>query len=141
MHAAVPINCRIDGNIRAPGIPEPVRHFHRSRSTGILRDPDEEMVHAGCGIGGTGFGRPVVELYDFLEGKVIDPVLFHRIRPVTDTENRNGPGRIPEKDVRAGSILTMDKAFENMMRFTGFGEDEVRPMFRENQERLLGIQL
>lgn len=54
---------------------------------------------------------------------------------------KNGDARIPELDVRAGSILTMDRAFENICRFTGLGEDDVYPMFRENQERLLGINL
>ena len=54
---------------------------------------------------------------------------------------KNGDARIPELDVRAGSILTMDKAFENICKFTGLGEDEVYPMFRKNQERLLGINL
>ena len=54
---------------------------------------------------------------------------------------KNGDARIPELDVRAGSILPMDRAFENICRFTGLGEDDVYPMFRENQERLLGINL
>ena len=52
---------------------------------------------------------------------------------------KDGDARIPEKDVRAGSILTMDRAFENICRFTGLSEQEAYPMFRANQERLLGL--
>ena len=53
---------------------------------------------------------------------------------------KDGDARIPESDVRAGSILTMDRAFENICRFTGLSEDEAYPMFRTNQERLLGLR-
>ena len=53
---------------------------------------------------------------------------------------KDGDARIPESDVRAGSILTMDRAFENICRFTGLSEDEAYPMFRNNQERLLGLR-
>lgn len=54
---------------------------------------------------------------------------------------KDGDAKIPESGVRAGSVLTMDKAFENICRFTGLGEDAVYPMFRMNHEKLLGINI
>ena len=54
---------------------------------------------------------------------------------------KDGDARIPEKDVRAGSVLTMDRAFTNIQKFTGLSEDETFRMFRTNQEKLLGIKL
>lgn len=48
--------------------------------------------------------------------------------------------RLVEKDVRAGSVLTMDKAFENVLRFTGRTEKEILPMFEENQRKVLNLK-
>lgn len=48
--------------------------------------------------------------------------------------------RLVEKDVRAGSVLTMDKAFENVLSFTGKTEKEIEPMFAENQMKVLKLK-
>lgn len=42
-------------------------------------------------------------------------------------------------DVRAGSVLTMDVAFENIKRFTGLNDEQVLPMFGQNQAEMLGL--
>lgn len=48
--------------------------------------------------------------------------------------------RLVENNVRAGSVLTMDKAFENILKFTGRPENEILPMFEENQMKVLKIR-
>lgn len=54
---------------------------------------------------------------------------------------KNGDARLVENDVRAGSTLTMDRAFSNIKKFTGLSDEQVMPMFCENQERLLKIKV
>lgn len=83
---------------------------------------------------------------------------IHRIVVITDSMSATGMGdgyfilggankvvvkgadcRLVEKDVRAGSVLTMDKAFENVREFTGLSETEILPMFIDNQKAVLRI--
>lgn len=52
---------------------------------------------------------------------------------------RNNDALLAGTAIRAGSVLTMDKAFENMKKFTGLSDEEILPMFGANQAEMLGI--
>jgi len=52
----------------------------------------------------------------------------------------NNDALLTDTKIRAGSVLTMDMAFENMKRFTGLSDEEILPMFGTNQAEMLGIQ-
>lgn len=52
---------------------------------------------------------------------------------------KGGDCRLVERDSRAGSVLTMDKAFENIQEFTGLSAEEIRPMFCDNQKAVLRL--
>ncbi len=53
----------------------------------------------------------------------------------------NGDALLSGTTIRAGSVLTMDKAFENMKKFTGLSDEEILPMFGANQAEMLGIHI
>lgn len=52
----------------------------------------------------------------------------------------NSDALLTDTKIRAGSVLTMDTAFENMKRFTGLSDEEILPMFGANQAEMLGIR-
>lgn len=58
---------------------------------------------------------------------------------VNDVVVEDSDARLADTGVRAGSTLTMDRALENILRFTGLSLEEALPLFCENPARLLGI--
>ena len=58
---------------------------------------------------------------------------------VNDIVVKNGDARLKDRDVRAGSTLTADRALKNLMRFTGLALDKALPMMSANPAKLLGI--
>ncbi|MDO4787987.1 MAG: N-acetylglucosamine-6-phosphate deacetylase [Johnsonella sp.] len=58
---------------------------------------------------------------------------------VNDVVVEDSDAKLADTGVRAGSTLTMPRALENIMRFTGLALEEVIPLFSENPAKLLGI--
>lgn len=65
-----------------------------------------------------------------------------------DGEYQLGPNRIVVQDgdaqllssgVRAGSTLTMERAFQNLIAFTGQGVEKISPLLSSNAAKLLGF--
>lgn len=52
---------------------------------------------------------------------------------------KQGDARLKNTGVRAGSTLTMDRAFRNLMAFTGLKPAQALPALTENPARLLGL--
>ncbi|MBQ3104496.1 MAG: N-acetylglucosamine-6-phosphate deacetylase [Lachnospiraceae bacterium] len=50
-----------------------------------------------------------------------------------------GDAKLADTGTRAGSTLTMDKALQNLISFTGRPVEEVLPLLTENPARLLGL--
>ncbi len=58
---------------------------------------------------------------------------------VNDVTVTNGDAKITGSDIRAGSTLTMDRALQNLVRFTGREPETVLPLLTENPAKLLGL--
>jgi|LSQX01.2.fsa_nt_gb N-acetylglucosamine-6-phosphate deacetylase len=54
---------------------------------------------------------------------------------------KSGDAKLSGTSVRAGSVLTMDRAFENMKKFTNLADDEILPMFGANQLAMLNATI
>lgn len=57
---------------------------------------------------------------------------------VNDVIVKNGDAKLADNGTRAGSVLTMSKAFQNLLRFTERPVEDILPLFTENPARLLG---
>ena len=58
---------------------------------------------------------------------------------VNDVIVKDGDARLVMNDARAGSTLTMIKAFKNVLEFTGRPIEEIIDMFTKNPAKLIGI--
>ena len=58
---------------------------------------------------------------------------------VNDVTVTNGDAKITGSDIRAGSTLTMDRALQNLVRFTCREPEAVLPLLTENPAKLLGL--
>ncbi len=54
---------------------------------------------------------------------------------------KDGDAHLSGTSIRAGSVLTMDRAFENMKRFTNLGDEAILPMFGANQLAILNATI
>lgn len=58
---------------------------------------------------------------------------------VNDIVVVDGDAKLAENGVRAGSTLTMGKALENLLAYTGKPLEEVLPLLTENPAKLIGV--
>lgn len=58
---------------------------------------------------------------------------------VNDVVVEDGDAKLLD-GVRAGSTLTLDRALKNLMRFTGYGADQLSPVLSGNAARMLGLE-
>ena len=54
---------------------------------------------------------------------------------------KDGDAKLSGTAIRAGSVLTMERAFENMKKFTNWGDEEILPMFGANQLAMLNATI
>lgn len=58
---------------------------------------------------------------------------------VNDVIVVDGDAKLKEGGVRAGSTLTLARAYRNLLKFTGKTEEEILPVFTRNPAKMLGV--